>query len=83
VLFGLCDLGMGSPELSSVSRAELEEVRGRFGLPLEREVHRRQAAFGPRRDGARAREDRDVTTNAGLAINPDDLHWRSSGIASK
>lgn len=58
VLFGLCDLGMGSPELGSVSRAELEEVRGRFGLPLEREVHRRQAPFGPRRGGAHAREDR-------------------------
>jgi hypothetical protein len=37
-LFGLCDLGMGSPELGYVSRAELLSVRGRFGLPLERDI---------------------------------------------
>ncbi len=38
-LFALCDLGMGEPELGYVLRSELESVRGRFGLPLERDLH--------------------------------------------
>ena len=37
--FGLCDLGMGFPELGSVSIAELEAVRGKLGLPVERDLH--------------------------------------------
>jgi hypothetical protein len=37
-LFGLCDLGMGSPELGSVLRSELESARGRLGLPMERDL---------------------------------------------
>ncbi|ODS56453.1 MAG: transposase [Acidobacteria bacterium SCN 69-37] len=36
--FGLCDLGMGSPELGYVSLAELSAVRGRLGLPVERDL---------------------------------------------
>lgn len=39
IVFGLCDLGMGSPELGSVSLSELESVRGPFGLPVERDLH--------------------------------------------
>lgn len=39
VAFGLCDLGMGCPELGSVSIAELKSVRGRLGLPIERDLH--------------------------------------------
>jgi len=35
--FGLCDLGMGSPELGYVSLAELATVRGKLGLPVERD----------------------------------------------
>jgi Protein of unknown function (DUF2958) len=35
--FGLCDLGMGSPELGCVSLAELRSVRGPLGLPVERD----------------------------------------------
>ena len=35
--FGLCDLGMGFPELGSVRISELESVRGRLGLPVERD----------------------------------------------
>jgi len=35
--FGLCDLGMGSPELGYVSMTELQTVRGRFGLGMERD----------------------------------------------
>lgn len=37
IAFGLCDLGMGCPELGSVRISELESVRGRFGLPVERD----------------------------------------------
>ena len=38
-LFGLCDLGLGFPELGYVSLAELSSVRGRLGLPVERDLH--------------------------------------------
>jgi len=37
--FGLCDLGMGSPELGYVSLAELVAVRGPMGLPVERDLY--------------------------------------------
>lgn len=37
--FGLCDLGLGFPELGWVSLAEIATVRGRLGLPVERELH--------------------------------------------
>jgi hypothetical protein len=37
--FGLCDLGLGFPELGWVSLAEILTVRGRLGLPVERDVH--------------------------------------------
>ena len=37
--FGLCDLGIGCPELGSVSLAELGALRGRLGLPVERDRH--------------------------------------------
>ena len=39
IMFGLCDLGMGSPELGYVALQELEEVRGAFGLGIERDIH--------------------------------------------
>ena len=39
IAFGLCDLGMGCPELGSVSLSELESVRGKLGLPVERDLH--------------------------------------------
>lgn len=35
--FGLCDLGLGSPELGYVSLTELASLRGRLGLPVERD----------------------------------------------
>lgn len=38
-LFGLCDLGLGHPEIGWVSLAELSSVRGRLGLPVERDLH--------------------------------------------
>lgn len=37
--FGLCDLGMGCPELGYVSLSELAGVRGGLGLPIERDLH--------------------------------------------
>ncbi|BAR57600.1 hypothetical protein ACVIWV_006175 [Bradyrhizobium diazoefficiens] len=41
-LYGLCDLGMGEPELGYVARSEMESVRvniGGHGLPLERDLY--------------------------------------------
>ena len=37
--FGLCDLGLGEPELGYVSLIELQSVRGKLGLPIERDLH--------------------------------------------
>ena len=37
IAFGLCDLGMGFPELGSVRISELENLRGGLGLPVERD----------------------------------------------
>lgn len=39
LFFGLCDLGLGFPELGYVSLAELESLRGTTGLPVERDRH--------------------------------------------
>ena len=39
LLFGLCDLGFGCPDLGYVSLAELEGVKGPFGLGIERDLH--------------------------------------------
>lgn len=44
MLFGLCDLGLGHPELGYVHRRELETARGRLGLPIERDRHWRATA---------------------------------------
>lgn len=35
--FGLCDLGLGSPELGYVSLTEIASIRGRLGVPVERD----------------------------------------------
>ena len=37
-LFGLCDLGMGFPELGSVSLHELESITLPMGLTIERDI---------------------------------------------
>ena len=37
--FGLCDLGVGCPELGYVSLKELESLRGPMGLKVERDLH--------------------------------------------
>jgi hypothetical protein len=53
--FGLCDLGLGFPELGSVSISELEAVRGRLGLPIERDLHfKADAPIGTYADRAHA-----------------------------
>ena len=38
IAFGLCDLGLGFPELGTVSLAELESVSGVLGLAVERDL---------------------------------------------
>jgi len=45
VAWGLCDLGMGFPEFGAVSLPELAALRGRLGLPVERDRH--FVAHGP------------------------------------
>ncbi|WP_134500741.1 DUF2958 domain-containing protein [Microvirga pakistanensis] len=35
--WGLCDLGLGCPELGYVSLQEIAALRGRLGLPVERD----------------------------------------------
>ncbi len=37
VAFGLCDLGMGFPELGDVCISEIEGIRGPMGLLVERD----------------------------------------------
>jgi hypothetical protein len=39
MLFGLCDLGFGCPELGSASLAEIAGVTVAFGLKIERDLH--------------------------------------------
>ena len=39
IAFGLCDLGVGCPELGYVCMSELREIRGPLGLPIERDQH--------------------------------------------
>lgn len=57
IAFGLCDLGLGFPELGSVSLAELGELRGALNLPVERDLF-----FAPKQTiGAYA----DAATSAG------------------
>ena len=38
IAYGLCDLGVGFPELGTVSLRELARVRGSLGLPVERDL---------------------------------------------
>lgn len=37
--FGLCDLGLGGPELGYVRISELESIHGPLKLPVERDLH--------------------------------------------
>lgn len=38
IAFGLCDLGLGCPELGCVSLAELCSLRGKLGMLVERDL---------------------------------------------
>ena len=42
-LFGLGDLGFGTPELGYSSLAQIAAIRVRFGLGIERDLHFRPA----------------------------------------
>lgn len=39
IAFGLCDLGLGFPELGFVRISEIKEIRGGLGLPVERDLY--------------------------------------------
>ena len=39
IAFGLCDPGLGSPELGYASLQELDLIRGSLGLPMEKDLH--------------------------------------------
>jgi hypothetical protein len=39
IAFGLCDLGMGFPELGNVRLSELAAIRGPGGLRIERDLY--------------------------------------------
>ncbi len=39
IAYGLCDLGMGFPELGDVYMPEIIALRGNLGLPVERDRH--------------------------------------------
>jgi hypothetical protein len=39
VAHGLCDLGLGHPEIGPVRLTELAEVRGMLHLPIEQDLH--------------------------------------------
>jgi hypothetical protein len=38
-LWALCDLGLGFAEYGTVWLSEIEELRGKLGLPVERDLH--------------------------------------------
>lgn len=38
-MFGLCDLGFGSPELGYVSLNEIKAIKLSFGMKIERDIH--------------------------------------------
>jgi len=39
IAFGLCDLGLGTPEFGFVCMREIRDLRGPLGLPVERDLH--------------------------------------------
>jgi len=53
-MFGLCDLGLGMPELGYVSLRELETLQGPLGLKVERDIHwKAEATIGTYADLAK------------------------------
>ena len=56
IAFGLCDLGLGYPELGSVRLSEIASVRGKLGLSVERDLYfRADRPLSAYADEARAR----------------------------
>ena len=49
--YGLCDIGLGFPEIGYVSVPELEELRGKLGLPVEVDSSVKSRFDGYRRAG--------------------------------
>jgi hypothetical protein len=39
IAFGLCDLGLGTPEIGVVGLRELDALRGSMNLPIEQDLH--------------------------------------------
>lgn len=39
IAWGLCDLGLGFPELGPVRLSEIASMRGKLGLPVERDLY--------------------------------------------
>lgn len=39
IMFGLCDLGFGFPELGYVSMSEMQSVKGPLGIGIERDLY--------------------------------------------
>lgn len=37
IFYGLTDLGLGSPDVGPIRLSDMERIRGRFGLPVERD----------------------------------------------
>ena len=69
ILFGLCDLGQGFPELGSVRLSELQTFPGRFGLGIERDKFFEARAPLSRYADA-AREAGCIVENIELSANP-------------
>ena len=67
ILFGLCDLGFGCPELGYVRLSELRSVRGRLGLGIERDLYFRARYPLSVCAHAAERRGRIVETDAALA----------------
>ena len=65
-LYGLADLGFGTPELGYTSLAEIASIRGRFDLGIERGRLLRAEAFAVnlRRGRAESRADRGIRAGA-------------------
>lgn len=67
IAFGLCDLGMGFPELGYVDLDELRSFRGRAGLSIERDLWFR--AKGPLSQYAEAASVHGSIMSAEMAVS--------------
>lgn len=76
IAFGLCDLGLGCPELGTVRLSEIAALRGRFRLPVERDMY--FEGHGPLSAYvvAARRADRIVTDAPAIIAANDNRRWR-------